>query len=83
MKKVFAVLSLVMFIGTMSVSAYAMNNSDKVEVVKNGDDKKKKKNAKSCASDAKAGCSTEEKKACGSTAGEAPKCCASKAAGQK
>jgi hypothetical protein len=69
MKKVFVVLSLMMFVGSMTSTAFAAANDTKTEINKKDDKKKKKKSKKggSCCA-AKTGetksCGTE-KKSCG------------------
>ncbi|MCE3295128.1 MAG: hypothetical protein K0R65_842 [Crocinitomicaceae bacterium] len=66
MKKVFVVLSLMMFVGSMTSTAIAATNGVSVEIKK--DDKKKKKKAKKgscCATTATTkSCCSKEKKSC-------------------
>ena len=84
MKKAFLVLTMAMFIGSMGVTVYAMNNTNITEIVKGEDDKKKKKKgeAKACCADKTA--SEAPAKTCSSEAKtEGAKCCASKAAAEK
>lgn len=67
MKKAFVVLSLMMFVGSMTSTAVAAINGNHVEIKK--DDKKKKKKSKKGASCCAAGgekktCAAGEKKSC-------------------
>lgn len=67
MKKAFVVLSLMLFVGSMTTTAMAAANGINVEVSK--DDKKKKKKSKKgscCAAKEgeKKGCAAGEKKSC-------------------
>ena len=79
MKKVLVVLSLMLFVGSLSTSVYAAMSTDKVEL--HQDDKKKKKKAAACCSekDAKT-CTVEEKKSCDKAQKEGAKACCSKSA---
>ena len=62
MKKVFVALSLMMFVGSVSATAYAATTGTKTEISKKDDkEKKKKKKKKAC-------CSAEAK-------GTEKKCC--------
>jgi hypothetical protein len=93
MKKVFVIASLMLFVGAMGTTVYAMNNPETMEVSQNDDDKKKKKKKgedKACCKDKAAtegkSCSskdqaTTEKKSCTpEEKAEGAKCCASKKA---
>ncbi|MFN5416685.1 MAG: hypothetical protein ACK5B9_06470 [Flavobacteriia bacterium] len=64
MKKIFVVASLLMFVGSMSSTAFAASNDVKTEFVKKDDKKKKKKKSKkgSCCASGTTG--TSEKKSC-------------------
>lgn len=63
MKKIFVALSLMLFVGSMSATAFAATTGTSVELVKH-DDKKKKKKKAACSKEAKS-CSKEgEKKSC-------------------
>jgi hypothetical protein len=68
MKKIFLVLALTIYSGSMISSAIAATNG--VNVVLNDDDKKKKKKKKSC-------CSSTEAKTCPAKT-EGKSCCSSK-----
>jgi hypothetical protein len=69
MKKVFVVLSLMMFVGSMTSTAMAAVNGNKTELKKHDDKKKKKKSKKAacCAGGTAEGktCPAGEKKSCG------------------
>lgn len=69
MKKVFVVLSLMLFVGSMTSSAIAAVNGTNVEINKEDDKKKKskkksKKGSSCCASGEKKSCAAGEKKSC-------------------
>ena len=68
MKKIFLVLALTMYSGSMISTAIAATNG--VNVVLNDDDKKKKKKKKSC-------CTATEAKTCPAKT-EGKSCCSSK-----
>jgi hypothetical protein len=71
MKKLFVAATLMMFIGSASLSTYAMSNGVNIEMTDKKEKKKKKKGeAKSC--------SAEQQTSCGSGNGEQPKSCCSK-----
>lgn len=65
MKKVFVALSLMLFVGSMSATAFAATTGTSVELVKH-DDKKKKKKKAACA---------EGEKSCSKKEGEKKSCC--------
>jgi len=72
MKKLFAALTLMMFVGSVSATVYAVASGNTIEI-KNQDDKKKKK----CKKGDEKSCSTDKKKEeC--KEGEKKKCCATK-----
>ncbi len=79
MKKVLVVLSLMLFVGSLSTSVYAAVNSTNHVEINHHDDKKKKKKACCAGKDAKS-CSTEEKKACDKAQKEGAKACCAKSA---
>ena len=64
MKKAFVVLSFVLFTGTLTTSAIAAVNGNKVELKKHDDKKKKKKSKKGSCCAEKSGCAAGEKKSC-------------------
>jgi hypothetical protein len=68
MKKLFVAATLMMFIGAASFSTYAMSNGVNIEMSDKKEKKKKNKKgeAKACASEQKASCSTAnaEQKSC-------------------
>lgn len=78
MKKVLVVLSLMLFVGTLSTSVYAAMGTEKVEL--HQDDKKKKKKDACCAGKDAKSCSTAEKKSCDKAQKEGAKACCSKSA---
>lgn len=64
MKKIFVALSLMMFVGSVSATAYAATTGTKTEISKKDDkEKKKKKKKKGCCAEAK-GAETATKKCC-------------------
>jgi len=70
MKKVFVVLSLMMFVGSMTSTAMAAVDGNKTELKKHDDKKKKKKSKKGscCAAGSSTtgkSCAAGEKKSCG------------------
>lgn len=77
MKKVLVVLSLMLFVGSLSTSVYAAVSNEKVEMTHQDDKKKKKKDACCAGKDAKS-CSTAEKKSCDKAEKEGAKTCCSK-----
>jgi hypothetical protein len=68
MKKLFVAATLMMFIGSASLSTYAMSNGVNIEMTDKKEKKKKNKKgeAKSCSSEQKTSCSsgTAEQKSC-------------------
>jgi hypothetical protein len=65
MKKAFVVLSLMLFTGSLTSSAIAAVNGNKLEVKKIDDKKKKKKEKKgSCCAGKTGTCAAGEKKSC-------------------
>lgn len=76
MKKVLVVLSLMLFVGSLSTSVYAAMGTEKVEL--HQDDKKKKKKDACCAGKDAKSCSTAEKKSCDKNQKEGAKTCCSK-----
>lgn len=72
MKKLFVAATLMMFVGAASFSTYAMTNGVNIEMSDKKEKKKKNKKgeAKSCASEQKASCSSAN--------AEQPKSCCSK-----
>ena len=81
MKKVLVVLSLMLFVGSLSTSVYAAMGTEKVEL--HQDDKKKKKKDACCAGKDAKSCSTEEKKSCDKAEKEGAKTCCSKKGTEK
>jgi hypothetical protein len=65
MKKFFIALSLMLFVGSMSATAFAASTGTSIELVKH-DDKKKKKKKGACA---------EGEKSCSKKEGEKKACC--------
>lgn len=69
MKKVFLALSLMLFVGSLTTTAFAASNDNSTELKKD-EKKRKKRNKKSgscCAAktgETKAACGTAEKKSC-------------------
>jgi hypothetical protein len=78
MKKVLVVLSLMLFVGSLSTSVYAAVSTDQVELHK--DDKKKKKKGACCSEKDAKSCTKEEKKSCDKAQNEGAKACCSKSA---
>lgn len=78
MKKVLVVLSLMLFVGSLSTSVYAAMSTDKVEL--HQDDKKKKKAAACCSEKDAKSCTKEEKKSCDKAQEQGAKACCSKSA---
>jgi hypothetical protein len=67
MKKVFVALSLMLFVGSLTTTAFAASNDNNVEIKKDEKKKKKSKKGGSCCAAKTAetkSCGTVEKKAC-------------------
>ena len=74
MKKVFVVLSLMLFVGSVSASVFSVANGDTIEIT-HQDHKKKKQECKKGSE--KTCCSDKKKEEC-KKGDEKKKCCASK-----
>lgn len=81
MKKVLVVLSLMLFVGSLSTSVYAAMGTETVVLHK--DDKKKKKKSTCCAGKDAKSCSTAEKTTCEKNEKAGAKTCCSKSAKKK